>query len=74
MTVLRSLLMRAARHIATNPEARAKAVNMAEQAKPKIHAAVDQAKVIRDASDPAREMGRLAGRLKRRYLDSAEPE
>ena len=74
MTVLRNLLMRAARRVASDPEARAKAAKLAQRAKPTMQAALKQAKAIRDAPDSAREAGRLAGRLKRRYLDSAEPE
>ena len=69
MPLVRYMLMRAARRLASDPAARAKAAEMARRAKPAVDAAVREAKAVRAAPDPAREAGRLAGRLKRRYLD-----
>ncbi len=69
MTVFKTLLFRAARRLATDPEAQAKAGEMARRAKPKLAKAMREAKVIHTAPDPAREAGRLVGRLRRKYLD-----
>jgi hypothetical protein len=66
MLFLRALIFGAARRLATDPAARAKA---AQLARPAVKATVREARTIRAAPDPAREAGRLAARLKRRYLD-----
>jgi hypothetical protein len=67
--LLRSLMMQAAKRLATDPQARDRAVDLAKKARPGVEKAVRQAKEIGQSSDPARKMGRIAGRLKRRYLD-----
>ena len=69
MTVLKSLFLRAARRLATDPEAQAKAGEMARRAKPAVAKAMAEAKAIHTAPDPARQAGRLVGRLRRRDLD-----
>ncbi|MDP6706247.1 MAG: hypothetical protein QF893_07890 [Alphaproteobacteria bacterium] len=69
MTVWKTLLYRAARRLATDPEAQAKAGEMAHRAKPVLKKAMAEAKAIHNAPDPAREAGRLVGRMKRKYLD-----
>lgn len=69
MALWKTVLMRTARRLASDPAARAKAGDLARRARPAVGAALRQAKQVRDAPDPAREAGRLAARLRRRYLD-----
>ena len=69
MTLLKSLMLRAARRLASDPAAREQAMSLAKRAKPVVDEAMREAKGIHKADDRAREMGRLAGRLKRKYLD-----
>ena len=64
------MLTRAGARLAHDPAARAKAAEWAERARPGVEAAWREARRIRQAPDPAREAGRLAGRLKRRFLDA----
>lgn len=69
MAVWKAVLMRTARRFASDPAARARAAALARRAQPAVEAALREAGRIRAAADPAREAGRLAGRLKRRFLD-----
>ncbi len=69
MVLFKNLMLRAARRLVSDPRAREQAMELAKKAKPVVDKAVREAKTIHQASDPAREMGRLAGRLKRKYLD-----
>ena len=61
--------MQAARRLANDPRTRAKA---AEVAKPVAAAVARETGKIARADDPARQAGRLVGRLKRRYLDGED--
>jgi len=72
MPIWKTVLMRTARRLASDPAARAKAAETARRAKPAVDAALREAKRIRAAPDPAREAGRLAARLKRRLLDTED--
>jgi hypothetical protein len=69
MVLLRTLMLGAVKRLASDPAARAQALRMAEKAKPVVSKAMQEAKSIQQKDDPAFEMGRLAGRLKRKYLD-----
>jgi predicted translin family RNA/ssDNA-binding protein len=70
--LLRNLVLRTARRLATDPQARERAVGLARQAEPGVKKAVKEVRSISRADDPAREMGRLVGRLKRKYIDDAD--
>ncbi len=88
MPLLRRLLLHAARHIALDPRARAKAAEVLEkevkpraraawrQAKPKLDAAragLDAARAelkdIAAETDPRKNPGEFAAKVKRRFLD-----
>lgn len=69
MAFWKSLIVRTAKQLASDPAARAKAGTLAKRVRPAVGAALRQAKAVRDAPDPAREAGRLAARLRRRFLD-----
>ncbi len=69
MTLLKSLMLRAAKRLASDPAAREQAMHLAKKARPAVDKAMQEAKGIHGAENPARELGRLAGRLKRKYLD-----
>jgi hypothetical protein len=58
-----------AKRLASDPAARKQALRFAAKAKPAVNKAMQEAKSIQEKSDSAFEMGRLAGRLKRKYLD-----
>lgn len=72
MALWKTVLMRSARRLASDPEARARAAEAARRARPALDAALREAGRIYAAPDPAREAGRLAGRLKRRFLDGED--
>lgn len=67
------MLMQGARRLAGDPAARARAAELARRARPAADAVLREATRIREAPDPAREAGRLAGRLKRRLFQD-KPE
>jgi len=69
MVLLKTLMLSAAKRLASDPEARERALRLAEKSKPAIDKALQEAKAIQRNEDPAFELGRLAGRLKRKYLD-----
>ncbi len=66
-------MAQAARRLAQDPNARQQAVKLAKKAKPAVDKALHEVKGVQQASDPAREMGRLAGRLKKKYFDADKP-
>lgn len=84
MTPLQRLLYLAARKIAANPEARAKAAEVyRDEVKPRAEQAMQKAKPKMDAAkaelrdmaaeiDPRREPARFAGRVVRRVIDKAK--
>ncbi len=84
MTILRSLLMNAARRLAADPRARAKAAEVVEaEIKPRARAAVEKTKPKIDAAkaeirniaaetDPLDKPAEFAGRLTRRIIDKAK--
>ena len=69
MILLKTLLFRAARRLASDPAVRAQAMALAKKAKPAVDKAVHEAKTIGRTADPAYELGRRAARLKRKYFD-----
>ncbi len=81
MPLLRRLLLHAARHIALDPRARAKAAEVFEkevkprartawrQAKPKLDAARAELKDIAAETDPRKNPRQFAAKVKRRFLD-----
>jgi len=78
MPLIRILLARAARRIASDPRAQAKAVEVFHQevapraakawqeTKPRLSAAKDELKDLAGEADPLREPARFAGKLARR--------
>ena len=69
MVLLRTLMLGAAKRLASDPAARERALQLAEKSKPAINKAIREAKAIQQKEDPAFELGRLARRMKRKYLD-----
>lgn len=84
MTILRKLLVNAARKIAADPRTRAKAADLLEnqvkprmrdaaaRARPKIEAARAELKDLAAETDPRRNPAEFAGRLTRRIIDKAK--
>ncbi len=84
MTILRNLLINAARRIAADPRTREKAAKLveteikpraravAEKAKPKIAAAKAEIRKIAAETDPLDEPAEFAGRLTRRIIDKVK--
>lgn len=70
MALLKSLMIRTARRLANDPAARAQAVELAKKAKPAVDRAVQEAKSIPKTDNPAYDIGRFAGRMKRKYFDA----
>jgi len=83
MTILRKILINAARRIAADPRAQAKAADLveteikpraraaADKAKPKIAAAKAEIRNIASQTDPLDQPAEFAGRLTRRIIDKA---
>lgn len=83
MIILRHLLMNAARRIAADPRARAKAAELVEteikpraraaveKTKPKVAAAKAEIRNIASETDPLDKPAEFAGRLTRRIIDKA---
>jgi len=83
MTILRQILINAARRIAADPRAQAKAADLveteikpraraaADKAKPKIAAAKAEIRNIASQTDPLDKPAEFAGRLTRRIIDKA---
>jgi hypothetical protein len=69
MVLFKTLVLGAAKRLASDPAARERALRLAEKSRPAIEKAMQEAKAIHQNEDPAFELGRLASRLKRKYLD-----
>lgn len=86
MPLLRHLLLRAARHIASDPRVQARAAEFLrsdvrpraeaawQRAKPKLEAAQAELRAVSREVDPRREPGKFAVKLKERLLDRRKPD